>query len=118
MKIERIHLRVVNVPERHHILPWWSDDHYGQPLHQRAEHGIAEVETDAGLIGLTQIERFTPDAVVEEQLSDWLGRDVLQVNLMEPAAVLSGSFEGAILDLRAQALGVPIHQLLGGRLRA
>ena len=27
-------------------------------------------------------------------------------------------FEAAILDLRAQALGVPVHQLLGGRLRA
>ena len=118
MKIKRIHLRVVNVPERQHVLPWWSDDHHGQPLHQRAEHGIAEVETDAGLIGLTQIERFTPDAVVEEQLNEWLGRDVLVVNLMEPAAVMSGSFEAAILDLRAQALGVPVHQLLGGRLRA
>ena len=118
MKIKRIHLRVVNVPERQHVLPWWSDGYYGQPLHQWAEHGIVEVETDTGLIGLTQIERFTPDAVVEEQLNGWLGCDILAVNLMEPVAVMSGSFEGAILDLRAQALGVPVHQLLGGRLRA
>ncbi len=117
MKIRRIHLRVVNVPERRHVQPWWSDEHYGQPLHQRAEHGIAEVETDAGLVGLTQIERFTSDAVVEEQLNAWLGCNVLEVNLGQPAAALPGSFEQAVLDLRAQALGVPVYQLLGGRVR-
>ena len=43
MKITRINLYVVNVPERHW---WWSDDTYGQPLHQRAEHGVAEIETN------------------------------------------------------------------------
>ncbi len=117
MKIQRIHLRVVNVPERVHELPWWSDEHYGQPLHQRAEHGVAEVETDSGLVGLTQIERFTPDHVVDEQLKAWLGCDVLKVNLTQPPAALAGSFEQAVLDLRAQALGVPVHALLGGALR-
>ena len=45
MKITRIILHIVNVPERHW---WWSDDVYGQPSHQRAEHGVAEVETDQG----------------------------------------------------------------------
>ncbi|MEE2708415.1 MAG: hypothetical protein VX603_03665, partial [Gemmatimonadota bacterium] len=69
MKITRINLYVVNVPERHW---WWSDDTYGQPLHQRAEHGVAEIETDQGLIGLTQIERFTPWDVVHRELADWL----------------------------------------------
>ncbi|MBI4553666.1 MAG: hypothetical protein HY710_15485 [Candidatus Latescibacteria bacterium] len=51
MRIIRVILSIVNVPERHW---WWSDDVYGQPRHQRAEHGIAEVETDEGLTGLTQ----------------------------------------------------------------
>ena len=45
MKITRITLYVVNVPERHW---WWSDDVYGQPYHQRAAHGIVEIETDEG----------------------------------------------------------------------
>lgn len=114
MKIRRITLHIVNVPERHW---WWSDDTYGQPLHQRAEHGIAEVETDDGLTGLTQIERFTPQPVIDEQLTGWLGVDVLGVNLAEPRPHLTGSFEGAILDLRGQALGAPVYQLLGGRCR-
>ncbi|MCE2450402.1 MAG: hypothetical protein J4F35_19195 [Candidatus Latescibacteria bacterium] len=56
MKITRIILHIVNVPERHW---WWSDDVYGQPSHQRAEHGVAEVETDQGLTGLTLVGRFT-----------------------------------------------------------
>lgn len=114
MKITRITLYIVNVPERRW---WWSDDVYGQPYHQRAEHGIAEVETDAGITGLTQIERFTPMATVEENLNAWLGTDALAVNLAQPRPAMTGSFEQAILDIRGQALGVPVWQLLGGRLR-
>ncbi len=114
MKISRIKLHIVNVPERHW---WWSDNTYGQPLHQCAEHGIAEVETDEGLTGLTQVERFTDQKIIDAQLRGWLGMDVLQVNLAHPRATMAGSFEQAILDLRGQALGVPLHQLLGGKLR-
>ena len=113
MKITRIKLSMVNVPERHW---WWSDDDFGQPLHQCSEHGIVEVETDEGLTGLTQIERFTPMETMEEQFGQWLGTDVLAVNPTELRPVMTGSFEQAILDLRGQALGVPIWQLLGGRL--
>ena len=71
MKISRIRLYVVNVPERRW---WWSDDVYGQPMHQRSEHGIVEVETDAGLIGLTQIERNTPSETMISILNSWLGQ--------------------------------------------
>jgi L-alanine-DL-glutamate epimerase-like enolase superfamily enzyme len=114
MKITRITLHVVNVPETLH---WWSDDEHGQAGHQKAEHGIAEVETDEGLTGLTQIERFTPQDVVDGTMHSWLGTDVLEVNLAGKPSPLRWSFEQAVLDLRGQALGVPVHQLLGGRLR-
>jgi len=114
MKIKRIKLYMVNVPERHW---WWSDDVYGQPLHQRAEHGVCEVETDEGLIGLTQVERFTPQEMIHETLNSWLDRDLLAVNLMVPESVMASSFEQVVLDLRGQSLGVPVWQLLGGRLR-
>ncbi|MBT4611200.1 MAG: hypothetical protein HOC05_14250, partial [Gemmatimonadetes bacterium] len=93
MKISRITLHIVNVPERHW---WWSDDTNGQPLHQCAAHGIAEVETDEGLIGLTQIERFTDQAVIDEQLRDWLGTDVLGYNLAQPRTQMAASFEQVI----------------------
>jgi galactonate dehydratase len=114
MKIVRIKLYVVNVPERKW---WWSDDVYGQPEHQRSEESIAEVETDQGLTGLTQIERHTRRETIETTLNSWLGRDVREANLAQPKPPMAASFEQAILDLRGQALGVPIWQLLGGRLR-
>ena len=62
MKITKITLHLVNVPETHW---WWSDDEHGQPGHQCDEHFIAEVETDDGFTGLTQIERMTAHTVVE-----------------------------------------------------
>ena len=114
MKITRITLHIVNVPERRW---WWSDDVYGQPLHQRTEHGVAEVETDQGLTGLTLIGRFIALDTMRQQFATWLGQDVLQVNLAQSNDPLQGAFEQAVLDLRGQALGVPIWQLLGGRLR-
>ena len=113
MKITRIKLYIVNVPERHW---WWSDDTYGQPHHQRSEHGVAEVETDEGITGLTQIGRYTPDETIRENLYGWIGTDVREVNLADRRQQMTGSFEQAILDIRGQALGVPIWQLLGGRL--
>ena len=96
MKIVRIKLYIVNVPERKW---WWSDDFYGQPAHQRSEHGIAEVETSEGLTGLTQIGRGTPMATIEETLNEWLGQDVLEINLASLATPMVGAFEQAILDL-------------------
>ena len=114
MKITKVTLHLVNVPETHW---WWSDDEHGQPGHQCDEHFVAEVETDDGFTGLTQIERMTAHTVVEETVRGWLGTDVLRVNLAQRPSALCKSFEQAVLDLRGQALGVPVWQLLGGRLR-
>ena len=114
MKIARLTHHVVNVPETRW---WWSDDVYGQPGYRRADRGVVEVETDEGITGLTEISRDTPADVVEESLSSWLGVDVLAVNLAQPWSGLPAAFEQAALDIRGQALGVPIWQLLGGRLR-
>lgn len=113
MKIKRVKLYVVNVPERKW---WWSDDFYGQPAHQRADNYLAEVETSQGLVGLTNIFRVAESQILAD-LPNWIGRDVLRVNLQAPGVQLTGAFEQVVLDLRGQALGVPIWQLLGGRLR-
>ena len=48
MRIQRIKLRLVNVPERTN---WWSDEVFGQPAHQRKDRFIVEVYTDTGLKG-------------------------------------------------------------------
>ena len=112
MKITRLTLYVVNVPERKW---WWSDDFYGQPEHQRDDNYIVEVETDQGLAGLTRV--FRSPSEIAADLPSWIGRDVMAVNLRTPGVRLVGAFEQAVLDLRGQALGVPIWQLLGGKLR-
>ena len=112
LKVTRLTLYVVNVPERKW---WWSDDFYGQPEHQRADNYVVEVETDQGLVGLTRVFR-RPD-VIAADLPSWIGRDVMKTNLRNPGVALAGAFEQAVLDLRGQALGVPIWQLLGGKLR-
>lgn len=114
MKIKRITHYAVNVPERRW---WWSDDVYGQPPHRRADRGVAEVETDDGITGVTEIGRDTPLDVIEESLNSWLGLDVAALNLTQPYSKLSGALEQAVLDIRGQAIGAPIWQLLGGRLR-
>ena len=114
MKITHIKVHVVNVPERHW---WWSDDEYGQPGHQKEEHAIAEVFTDEGLTGLTQVERFIPMDTIEPLIRQWLGLDILKVNLINHRPPLQAPLEQAVLDLRGQALGVPMWQLLGGKLR-
>jgi len=114
MRIVRVTLYMINVPERHW---WWSDDTYGQPQHQRNEHGIALVETDGGLTGLTQVERYMSTEPILDNIKSWIGTDVLTANLAVRRPEMPGSFEQAVLDLRGQVLGVPIWQLLGGKLR-
>lgn len=114
MKITRVKLYVVNVPERK---GWWSDDVYGQPAHQRADHKLVEVETDQALTGLTEVNYTVPLETVQASLRTWVGQNALTVNLAALDLPFRGAFEQAVLDLRGQALGVPVHQLLGGRFR-
>ncbi|MSS72272.1 MAG: hypothetical protein EXS64_12390 [Candidatus Latescibacteria bacterium] len=115
MKITRVKLYVVNVPE---CRWWWSDDVYGQPAHQRADHKVVEVETDQGLTGLTEVSYTAPLETIQNALPAWIGQDILTINLADLKDIpFPGAFEQAVLDLRGQALGVPVHQLLGGRLR-
>ena len=114
MKITRITHFAVNVPETRW---WWSDDVYGQPAYRRADRGVVEVETDEGITGLSEISRDTPATVIAESLNSWLGLDLLAINPAEPFSQLAEAFDQALLDIRGQAAGVPIWQLLGGRLR-
>jgi L-alanine-DL-glutamate epimerase-like enolase superfamily enzyme len=112
----------------------WADD----PTFPNVPHSAAfiRVHTDAGLIGLGEplLGYFVPEAV--PPLVDFfrpllVGRDPSAIgNLwheMYAAAVfwgragaglsVIGGIEMALWDLRGKALGVPVHQLLGGAAR-
>ena len=92
---------------------------------------IVEVETDDGIIGLGEMGGGGESAELAfEGLSRYLvGHDPFQLEALRfkianPTASLynnrtqlQAALEFACLDLMGQALGVPVHDLLGGKLR-
>src|SRR3954462_386225 len=92
---------------------------------------IVEVETDNGIIGLGEMggggESAT--AAIEGLKKDLLGRDPAQLEEMRflvanPTASLYNNrtqilaaLEFACLDILGQAWNVPVHDILGGKLR-
>jgi len=95
---------------------------------------VIKVETDAGLYGLgeTYTGVFAPEAVrelVAQFALELVGSDAADVAGLRDrlrqachywgrfgmSASVVGGIEMALWDLRGKALGVPVHQLLGGR---
>ncbi|MFH1571766.1 MAG: enolase C-terminal domain-like protein [Gemmatimonadota bacterium] len=122
MKIVAVEVHEVDVPDR----PWaWSDEVFGMPAHRRDHVVILVVRTDAGLEGLGEVNLRFPRHLVDQEVSGWVGLDPVALNFAVTAAPgnptvserLRYAFECAILDLRGRALGCPVSELLGGRLR-
>jgi len=125
MKITNLHATTVTVPLEAPL------------LHANGAHGgrfvrtIVELETDDGLIGLGEMGGGGESTEVAfEGLKPYLlGHDPSQLEamrfkIMNPTASLynnrtqlHAALEFACLDLVGQKLGVPVHDLLGGRLR-
>ncbi len=120
---------------RTHLLTtqWVDDPSFPNSAHATA---ILRIETDGGLDGLGECTwgYFAPDAVpamVDYFAPVLIGRDPLQVLEVTRAlcddsvwwarsgagrSVISG-LELALWDLKGKALGVPVYQLLGGKVR-
>ena len=120
---------------RTHLLTtnWVDDPSFPNSPHSTA---IIRLETDTGLDGLGECTwgYFAPDAVpamVAYYEPVLLGRDPLQITEVTRAllddsvwwarsgagrSVISG-IELALWDLKGKALGVPVYQLLGGKVR-
>ncbi|MEW6752973.1 MAG: mandelate racemase/muconate lactonizing enzyme family protein, partial [Candidatus Latescibacterota bacterium] len=122
MRISRIDLHEVHVPDR----PWaWSDEVFGMPAHRREPVVILVVRTDEGLEGLGEVNLRFDLGLITSEVTGWLGLDPLRLNLAELTAPgstrvserLRYAFECAVLDIRGKALGCPVSELLGGRLR-
>jgi L-alanine-DL-glutamate epimerase-like enolase superfamily enzyme len=112
---------------------WTDDPSFPQALHSTA---IIRIETDAGMDGLGEATcgYFAPDAV--PALTDYfrtvlLGQDPMEISRVTRAlvddsvwwarsgagcSVISG-IELALWDLKGKALGLPVYQLLGGKVR-
>lgn len=126
-------MRITGV--RTHLLTtqWVDDPSFPNSAHATA---ILRIETDGGLDGLGECTwgYFAPDAVpamVDYFAPVLIGRDPLQVLEVTRAlcddsvwwarsgagrSVISG-LELALWDLKGKALGVPVYQLLGGKVR-
>jgi L-alanine-DL-glutamate epimerase-like enolase superfamily enzyme len=112
---------------------WENDDSFPRANHSTA---IFRIETDEGIDGLGESTwgYFAPDAVpamVDYFRPVLLGRDPREISQVTRAltddsvwwarsgagrSVISG-LELALWDLKGKALGVPVYQLLGGKVR-
>ena len=125
MKITDIRATTVTVPLEAPLLHA-SGAHWG-----RFVRTIVEVETDEGLVGLGEMGGGGESAELAfEGLKAYLvGHDpfeleALRFKIMNPTASLynnrtqlHAAIEFACLDLAGQKLGVPVYDLLGGKLR-
>lgn len=81
---------------------------------------IIRVHADNGMIGIGETGRGDHGAAVAANSAYLKGRNILELNFADPSLGLpqartADAFEIAIYDLMGQALGVPVHVLLGGR---
>ncbi len=126
-------MKITNVTTHLLTTRWTDDPFFPQALHSTA---IFRIETDAGVDGLGESTwgYFAPDAVpamVDYFRPVLLGRDPLEITAVTRAlcddsvwwarsgagkSVISG-LELALWDLKGKALGVPVYQLLGGKVR-
>jgi L-alanine-DL-glutamate epimerase-like enolase superfamily enzyme len=112
---------------------WMDDPSFPQMLHSTA---VIRIETDAKIDGLGESTwgYFAPDAVpamVDYFKPVLLGKDPMEIRQLTRAltddsvwwarsgagrSVISG-IELALWDLKGKALGLPVYQLLGGKVR-
>jgi len=123
IRITRIETASVSIPYK---FPWRNrhTEERGSPI-THLETTVLKVRTDAGIVGLGEARGKEARKVVAERFEPFLkGRDALQIERvltdLEEAFGRSGIFGGidfALHDIAGKALGVPVYQLLGGKVR-
>ncbi len=121
LKIERIEAIKVIVPMRAGVV---MSENYPNPdisLRDFDKHPkfIIKVYAGNGLLGLGETGREVPDAGVNANIAWLTGKTLGQLQLGSPSLGLpdgrtADAFEIAVYDLMGQALGMPVHALLGG----
>lgn len=81
---------------------------------------LIRVHADNGMVGIGETGRGEHGEALAENSAFLKGRNILDLDFAEPSLGLpqartADAFEIAIYDLMGQALGVPVHVLLGGR---
>jgi L-alanine-DL-glutamate epimerase-like enolase superfamily enzyme len=130
MKVERIEAQHVTIPL---VTPYVLSRKYGTVTHSHAV--VVRVYTDQGLVGLGEADPLPP--FTEESWAGVLGttervlgplligedpRDIIANNklfdgILHGNNLAKGALDMALWDLLGKSLGVPVHRLLGGKLR-
>ena len=126
-------MKITNLVTHLLTTQWVDDPSFPQMLHSTA---VIRIETDTKIDGLGEATwgYFAPDAVpamVEYFKPVLLGKDPMEITQLTRAltddsvwwarsgagrSVISG-IELALWDLKGKALGLPVYQLLGGKVR-
>lgn len=138
MRITGCDIWTVVVPARPGTV---NSEEYGPPTWDRVPKHLIRLRTDEGLHGIGETGRGVGRGAVEAAAASLVGRDPLHLPLQDlPIATgraegvvpgrthegLHGSgringaydaFEMAVHDLVGRALGLPVHALLGGKVR-
>jgi L-alanine-DL-glutamate epimerase-like enolase superfamily enzyme len=122
MKITRVRITVVEVPQIAPVAPYRS--HVRTSSTTRS--AILQIDTDEGLVGWGEHNvNFLPNVSarrMQQEAQDWLaGRDSFNIELYHRECPfetrLKSGVEMALWDLRGKAAGLPVAVLLGGIIR-
>jgi muconate cycloisomerase len=122
MKITGVKSYTVRVPT------WpgaWHSPEFGPPGWDEPTIVLLRVETDAGIVGLGEVQRGIPDNVVQRYVPQIIGLQPLDLNLQalplgaefDAAPGIYEAFEMAIYDIVGKAREMPVYKLLGGAYR-
>jgi muconate cycloisomerase len=121
LKIERIEAIKVVVPMRPGVVLSENYPNFDVRLRDFDKYPkfILKVYAGNGLLGLGETAREVPESGVKANSAYLTGKSLGDLNLASPALGLpdartADGFEIAIYDLMGQALGMPVHALLGG----
>jgi len=125
MKIVEVETFRVRVPL--HPVSWhsaniegWSGSWWDLPI------VLLRMTTDSGLSGLGEAPKGVAESTVRRYAPLFTGRDPFDLNwqhlpigdIWSPASGVEQAYEMAVYDLVGKALGLPVHQLLGGAYRS
>jgi muconate cycloisomerase len=121
LKIERIEAVKVIVPMRPGVVLSENYPNFDVSLRDFDKYPkfIIKMYAGNGLLGLGETAREVPEAGVKANIAWLTGKTLAQLQLAStslglPDGRTADGFEIAIYDLMGQALGVPVHALLGG----
>jgi muconate cycloisomerase len=124
LRIERIEAIKVVVPMRPGVVLSEKYPNFDVRLRDFDKYPkfILKIYAGNGLLGVGETGREVPDAGVNANIAWLTGKTLGDLKLASPSLGLPDSrtadgFEIAIYDLMGQALGMPVHALLGGALQ-